>query len=59
MFATQPPVQDVPEEALVARTRTSYGGPLVVGRDLMSFVITDKVEAFAPDGAPLQPLTGR
>ncbi|MGC2083293.1 MAG: MBL fold metallo-hydrolase [Bradyrhizobium sp.] len=58
VFATVKPVQDVPEDALVARTRTTYQGPLVVGRDLMSFVISDKVEAFAPDGGPLKPTLG-
>jgi ribonuclease Z len=55
VFATEKPVQDVPEDALVARTRTTYQGPLVVGRDLMSFVISDKVEAFAADGSALKP----
>ncbi|MFB9262406.1 MBL fold metallo-hydrolase [Bradyrhizobium erythrophlei] len=57
VFATQPPTQDVPEEALLARTRTTYQGPLVIGHDLMSFVISDKVEAFAPDGTAIKPLT--
>jgi ribonuclease Z len=56
VFATLPPVEDVPKEALTARTRTTYQGPLVIGSDLMSFVITGKVEAFAPDGKPLPPL---
>jgi ribonuclease Z len=55
VFATLPPVQDVPEDELAARTRTAYKGPLVIGRDLMSFVVSDKVEAFAPDGKPLAP----
>jgi ribonuclease Z len=55
VFATLPPVEDVPEEALAARTRATYKGPLVIGRDLMSFVISDKVEAFAPDGQQLTP----
>ncbi|MGJ4945439.1 MBL fold metallo-hydrolase [Bradyrhizobium sp. HKCCYLS1011] len=50
VFATVKPVQDVPEDVLVARTRANYQGPLIVGRDLMSFVISDHVEAFAPDG---------
>jgi ribonuclease Z len=45
----------VREEALAARTRATYKGPLVIGRDLMSFVISDKVEAFAPDGQQLTP----
>src|SRR5882757_7908383 len=57
VFATQPPTQDVPDDALLARTRTTYQGPLVIGRDLMSFVISDKVECFAPDGSAMQPLT--
>ena len=52
VFATLKPVQDVPDEALVARTRTTYQGPLIVGRDLMSFTISDHVEAYAPDGSP-------
>jgi ribonuclease Z len=58
VFATVKPVQDVPEETLIARTQTTYKGPLIVGRDLMSFVISDHVEAFAPNGEPLKPLTG-
>lgn len=57
VFATQPPTPDVPEDALLKRTRTTYQGPLVIGRDLMSFVISDKVESFAPDGRAMQPLT--
>jgi ribonuclease Z len=59
VFASLPPTQDVPEDRLVARTRTTYQGPLVVGHDLMSFVIADRVSAFGPDGEALQPLTGR
>jgi ribonuclease Z len=57
VFATLKPVQDVPEEALIARTRTSYQGPLIVGHDLMSFVISDHVEAFAPEGVAIKPPT--
>jgi ribonuclease Z len=56
VFATLKQAQDVPEDALIARTRTTYSGPLIVGRDLMSFTISDKVEAFAPDGEPVKPL---
>src|SRR4051794_1581785 len=56
VFATQKPVPDVPEEALIARTRTTYRGPLVVGRDLMSFAIGDAVQAFDAKGEPMQPL---
>ncbi|MGJ5177039.1 MBL fold metallo-hydrolase [Bradyrhizobium oligotrophicum] len=58
VFATVKPVPDVPEDALSARTRSTYRGPLVVGRDLMSFVVSDHVAAFAPDGSGLTPLTG-
>ncbi|KJC38023.1 ribonuclease Z [Bradyrhizobium sp. LTSP885] len=47
VFATQPPTQDVPEDTLLARTRTTYQGPLVIGRDLMSFVISDHVDIIA------------
>jgi ribonuclease Z len=59
VFATLKPVQDVPEEALIARTRTTYKGPLIVGHDLMSFVISDKVEAFAPNGDAESPLVAQ
>ncbi|WP_420964730.1 MBL fold metallo-hydrolase [Bradyrhizobium sp. B120] len=54
VFASQPPTQDVPEDVLLKRTRTTYQGPLVIGHDLMSFVISDKVEAFAPDGTAMK-----
>ncbi|WP_375789254.1 hypothetical protein ACE10Z_18910 [Bradyrhizobium sp. Pha-3] len=40
--------------ALLKRTRTTYQGPLVIGHDLMSFVISDKVGAFAPDGTAMK-----
>lgn len=56
VFATLKPVQDVPEEMLIARTRTTYRGPLVVGHDLDSFVIDDAVHAFGPKDQPIQPL---
>jgi len=57
VFATVKPVQDAPEEALIARTRTTYKGPLMVGSDLMSFTISDKVEASGPNGESVKPLT--
>lgn len=57
VFSTVKPVQDVPEDVLIARTRTTYKGPLIVGSDLMSFTISDKVEAFGPNGEGVQPLT--
>jgi ribonuclease Z len=44
---------------LKARTETTYKGPFVVGRDLMSFVIGDKVAAFDPKGDPIAPTQAR
>ncbi len=60
VFATQPPQQDIPDGDLIARTRTSYAGPLVVGRDLYSFTIDNGVVTGA-DAAdkPLAPLTAK
>jgi len=56
VYTTVKPVPDVPEDLLVARTRAAYDGPLLVGRDLMSFVIDDKVQALDPKGEAIQPL---
>lgn len=56
VFATLKPVQDVPEDMLIARTRTTYRGPLIVGHDLDSFTIDDAVHAFGPNDQPIQPL---
>jgi len=60
VFATQPPQPDVPDADLIARTRTTYAGPLVVGRDLYSFSIDNGVVS-ATDAVdkPLTPLTGK
>lgn len=55
VFGTVKPAPDIPEEPLILRTRTEYKGPLLVGRDMMSFRIGDTVEAFTPDGARLEP----
>ncbi|UVO39832.1 MBL fold metallo-hydrolase [Bradyrhizobium arachidis] len=55
VFGTVKPGLDIPEEPLIERTRTAYNGPLLVGRDMMSFRIGDNVEAFAPDGTKLVP----
>ncbi len=38
-----PTTPTAPLETLVTRTRTNYDGPLVVGDDLMSFIIDDEV----------------
>ncbi len=56
VFATLKPVPDVPEDALAQRTETTYKGPFIIGRDLMSFTITDHVSGFTPTGEPLTPL---
>lgn len=56
VYATVKPAPDIPEDALVQRTRTTYSGPLLVGHDLMSFVIGSSVDAFDPDGKAIQPL---
>jgi ribonuclease Z len=55
VFGTVKPAPDIPEEPLILRTRTAYKGPLLVGRDMMSFRIGDTVEAFSPDGTRLEP----
>jgi len=57
VFAGVKPIQDVPVQALTERTQNTYKGPFVIGADLMSFTIGDKVEAFAADGAPLKPIS--
>lgn len=42
-------VVGIPDEELIERTRTNYQGPLKVGRDLMSFLITNNgVETYEP-----------
>ena len=57
VFATQPPQPDVPDADLIARTRTTYSGPLVVGRDLYSFTIDNgAVTATEAADKPLAPL---
>ncbi|MDU3131345.1 MAG: MBL fold metallo-hydrolase [Bradyrhizobium sp.] len=56
VFATLKPVQDVPEDMLIARTRTTYRGPFVVGHDLDSFTIGDDVQGADAKNQPIQPL---
>jgi ribonuclease Z len=38
-----PTIPEAPLSSLIPRTRTNYDGPLVVGEDLMSFVVGDTV----------------
>lgn len=40
-------IPEEPLENLLIRTRTNYDGPLVIGEDLMSFVIDDNVTLFS------------
>lgn len=56
VFATVKPVQDIPEEALRTRTETTYKGPYVIGRDLMSFTVGDgDIKATRGDGTAVTP----
>jgi ribonuclease Z len=43
-------------DALTKPTETTYKGPFVIGQDLMSFVITDRVQLLGPNGEELKPL---
>jgi len=36
-------IPEAPLPSLIARTRTNYNGPLVIGEDLMSFIVDDTV----------------
>jgi ribonuclease Z len=47
--ATVPPIS---LDELVARTRTTYDGPLTVGADLMRFEIGEQVKFVPPPPAP-------
>jgi ribonuclease Z len=47
--ATVPPIS---LDELVARTRTTYDGPLTVGADLMRFEIGEQVKVVPPPAAP-------
>jgi ribonuclease Z len=36
-------IPEAPLHSLITRTRTNYDGPLVIGEDLMSFIVDDTV----------------
>ena len=57
VFASNPPVPDVPEAELVKRTRTTFRGPLVVGQDLMTITIDAGVAVANAKGETVKPLT--
>ena len=39
-------IPEAPLASLITRTRTNYQGPLVIGEDLMSFIVDDKVSIY-------------
>lgn len=39
-------IPEAPLPSLITRTRTNYDGPLVIGEDLMSFIVGDTVSIF-------------
>jgi ribonuclease Z len=39
-------IPEAPLSSLITRTRTTYNGPLVIGEDLMTFIVDDKVSIF-------------
>lgn len=42
-------IMGIPDEVLIQRTKVNYQGPLVVGRDLMSFLLTPtKIDTYTP-----------
>lgn len=41
-----PMIPEAPLASLITRTRTSYSGPLVIGEDLMSFIIGENVSIY-------------
>lgn len=56
VFASVKPAPDVPEDVLIARTRATYSGPLLVGRDLTTFTIDNgTVKAVDGTGEAIQP----
>jgi ribonuclease Z len=43
-----PTIPEAPLGSLITRTRASYDGPLVIGEDLMTFIIDDVVSIYQP-----------
>jgi ribonuclease Z len=39
-------IPEAPLDSLITRTRTNYQGPLVIGEDLMTFIVDDKVSIY-------------
>lgn len=47
MLSNPPEFPEVPLSSLLTRTRTNYSGPLMIGEDLMTFLIDGSVTAFS------------
>lgn len=48
VMLSTPAIPEAPLSSLISRTRTNYDGPLVVGEDLMTFVVGDTVTISNP-----------
>jgi ribonuclease Z len=46
VMLSAPNLPEAPLSSLLTRTRTTYQGPLVIGEDLMSFIVDDKISVF-------------
>jgi ribonuclease Z len=51
----QPLSGDLDTREVVRKTRTTYNGPLMIGQDLMTFVINEDIKVLDPSGAEVQP----
>jgi hypothetical protein len=55
VFGNVQQTPDIPAEVLINRTQSTYKGPLLVGQDLMSFIIGKDVIALGPNGELIKP----
>ena len=47
VMLSSPTIPEAPLASLLTRTRSSYDGPLIIGEDLMTFIIDDSVTVFS------------
>ncbi len=47
MLSNPPEFPEAPLSSLLTRTRTNYSGPLMIGEDLMTFIVDESVTAFS------------
>jgi|MEHZ01.3.fsa_nt_MEHZ010992026.1_12 ribonuclease Z len=47
VMLSSPAIPEAPLASLLTRTRSSYDGPLIIGEDLMTFIIDDSVTVFS------------